>query len=63
MKKDDANKTVVTIPEGYFCAGYVCADCIYMDLRDKNKYGECYCGEHRKYYPPSDLTCSSFEVR
>lgn len=34
-----------------------CIDCRYLDNNDKNKYGEYYCPEVRRYVDPSDYTC------
>lgn len=35
-----------------------CRYCSHMDLRDQNKYGECYCSYHGKYYDPDSNGCS-----
>ena len=35
-------------------SGYICEDCEYMGLDDKNSYGEGYCKWYRKYYPKTD---------
>lgn len=40
-----------------------CAQCVYMDLNDRDSDGWCYCGKKGSYYPPSDSTCWSFEER
>lgn len=37
-----------------------CIDCLYLDKDDKNKYGEYYCPEERKYVDPSSYTCKYF---
>ena len=60
MNKDYVKKTVVTIPKGFFCARYMCGDCIYLNLNDSNKYGEYYCGRKGRDYPPDDTTCNDF---
>lgn len=51
----------VKIPEGFFCSGRCCADCVYMDLNDENKYGDYYCGKKQRYYPGGDSVCSNFQ--
>ena len=40
-----------------------CADCVYMDLNDRDSDGWCFCGNRGSYYPPSDSTCWSFKER
>lgn len=49
------------LPTDGCCHYKTCGDCVYMDLSDTNRYGDCYCGKKRKYYPPADSTCSNFE--
>ena len=38
-----------------------CADCVYMDLKERCKYdnSRAWCSERRDYYPPTDRACSS----
>ena len=38
-----------------------CVDCTWLDTNDKNRYGECYCPEERKYVSPSEQTCRYFK--
>lgn len=40
-----------------------CGECKYLNLEDKNRYGDYYCAIKHKYYPISDTTCSSFDYR
>ncbi len=40
---------------------YNCSDCDFMDLKDVNKYGECYCSKMRHYYKKSDPACHHFQ--
>lgn len=40
---------------------YTCSDCDYINLIDKNSYGEAYCSKRRHYYDPSDSACNYFE--
>lgn len=37
-----------------------CIDCLYLDKHDRNKYGDFYCPELRKYVSPDDYTCKYF---
>lgn len=37
-----------------------CIDCLYLDKKDRNRYGEFYCPEVRKYVSPDDRTCKYF---
>ena len=40
---------------------YNCSDCDFMDLKDTNRYGECYCSKRRHYYKKSDTACNYFQ--
>lgn len=40
--------------------GLRCVDCSLLDLNDRNKYGDAYCPEYRKYVELDSYTCSSF---
>ncbi len=42
---------------------YTCSDCDYMNLRDKNSYGEAYCSERKHYYNPSDTICNRSSIK
>ncbi len=66
MKTENRNSTqkistgfnLPTCPMRY---GYCCADCLYMSMSDRNRYGEHYCGRYGKYYDPASSVCSSFQ--
>ena len=53
-----SSENTIQIPACDLCA--CCADCIYMDTNDRNSWGDCFCGYHRKYYPASDRACGHF---
>ena len=55
------DKFIINENEQLVCCGKCCGDCLYMDLNDKDKYGDYYCGKKREYYPASDNTCGEFE--
>lgn len=38
-----------------------CCDCGYLDITDKNKYGEAYCAKERDYVSLDSVTCRYFE--
>ena len=38
-----------------------CCDCTWLDKYDKDKYGDFYCPQKRKYVGADDYTCSDFE--
>lgn len=42
---------------------YSCADCDFMDIADKNRYGEAYCSLRHAYYNPSDTACNKASVK
>lgn len=51
---------LIKMCEGEMCVK-CCGDCLYMDLNDKSKYDDYYCGKKKKYYPASDSACGEFE--
>ncbi len=40
-----------------------CSECKFLDLNDKDRYGDYYCTIKHKYYPLGDSTCGSFTYR
>ena len=54
---------IVNLPQGRFRWSYCCGDCIFMNLNDRDKWGDCWCGKKRKYYPSSDGVCRDFQDR
>lgn len=38
-----------------------CSDCEYIDIKDKNKYGDAYCKKEREYVSLESYTCRYFE--